>query len=101
MLTVDFDRLGLRPGDRVILLPGDYPDTRISVTGTAEQPIRIEAAQLAVAADGSAAAAGVARKMRRAAARRMYGAPGVGGQSKRRGPRSASVWRWRARLRLC
>ncbi|WP_159716276.1 right-handed parallel beta-helix repeat-containing protein [Geminicoccus flavidas] len=45
----------LRPGDRVILLPSDYPDTRISVRGTPEQPIRIEAAQPAVAADGRAA----------------------------------------------
>jgi hypothetical protein len=45
----------LRPGDRVILLPGDYPDTRISARGTAERPIRIEAAQPAVAADGRAA----------------------------------------------
>ncbi|WP_191060409.1 right-handed parallel beta-helix repeat-containing protein [Geminicoccus harenae] len=45
----------LGPGDRVVLLPGDYPDTRISVQGTAERPIRIEAAQPAVATDGHAA----------------------------------------------
>lgn len=42
----------LRPGDRVILLPGSYRSARISLKGTASRPIRIEAGAAAVTGDG-------------------------------------------------
>jgi hypothetical protein len=40
-----FNRLvpSVRPGDRVVLLPGNYPNAEISLAGTAIRPITIEA----------------------------------------------------------
>jgi hypothetical protein len=38
----------IEPGDRVILLPGTYPSTRITLKGSAERPIWLEAEHPAV-----------------------------------------------------